>query len=126
MITAQCTYSTGGNRTITNSYYNEINKIDMQYIRWPYLDEETAAFVGDFENFWPGESINPQLVLIHHQATGANPQHYIHPIQILTERENNTYHILTPQCKQHFALYKAPPLGGAPASLLKKSILSFI
>ncbi len=57
------------------------------YVRWPYLDEETAAFVGDFENLWPGESINPQLVLIYHQATGANAQHYIHSIQILTERE---------------------------------------
>lgn len=84
------------------------------YIRWPYLDEETAAFVGDFENFWPGKSINPQLVLIHHQATGANPQHYIHPIQILTERET-----IETQCiNKYFAIYKVLPQGGAPALLL--------
>lgn len=53
------------------------------YLRWPYLDKKAAPFVGDFQHFRPGKTINPQLVFINHETTGADTQHDIHPVEIL-------------------------------------------
>lgn len=53
------------------------NKVDL---RGAYLDEEAAAFVGDLEDFGPGEPVDPQLVLVDHQTSRAHTQHNIHSI----------------------------------------------
>lgn len=58
----------------------------LVYLWWTYLNEKAAAFVGDFQHFWPRKAIDPQLVFINHESTGADTQHDIHPIQILRER----------------------------------------
>ena len=53
------------------------------YLGGPYLDEETAALVGDLEDLGPGEAVDPKLVLKHHQAPGGHAQHDVNPVQVL-------------------------------------------
>lgn len=60
------------------------------YLRWSYFDEEAAAFVWNLEDFGPGETVDPQFVFVNHQTTGANPQHDVNTIQILTETPRET------------------------------------
>lgn len=54
------------------------------YLRWADLNEEAAPLVGDLEDFGPGEAVDPQLVLIDHQTAGADAQHDVHPLQVLS------------------------------------------
>lgn len=61
-------------------------KWKQSYLRWSDLDEEAAAFVGHFEDFGPGEAVDPQLVFVNHQTTGADAQHDVHTVQILRHR----------------------------------------
>lgn len=69
--------------------FNLNNKIKIKgkYLRCPDFNKEAAAFVRDFENFRPRESIDPQLVLVNHQATRANPQCYVNTIEVLQAQE---------------------------------------
>lgn len=57
------------------------------YLGWSNFYEEAAAFVGHLEDFGPGEPVDPQLVFVDHQTTGADPQHDVNPIQILQEAQ---------------------------------------
>ena len=53
------------------------------HLRGSDLDEEAAAFVGHLQDLGPREAVDPQLVFVHHQPTGADPQRDVHPIQVL-------------------------------------------
>lgn len=55
------------------------------HLRWSYFDEETAAFVGNLENFGPGKAVDPQLLFINHETTGTHPQRDFNTVQILKE-----------------------------------------
>lgn len=55
------------------------------YLRWSYFDEEAVVFVWDLEDFWPGETIDPQFIFVNHDTTGAHAHHDVNTIQILTE-----------------------------------------
>ena len=61
------------------------------YLRRSYFDEEAAALVGHLEDFGPGETVDPQFVFVNHQATGANAQHDVNTVQILTEKPQPNY-----------------------------------
>ena len=67
------------------------------YLRWSYFDEEAAAFVRDLEHFGPGETVDPQFVLVNHQTTGANPQHDVNTIEVLTEAQRFSLAVNRPQ-----------------------------
>lgn len=66
---------------------NPIQKTQKQktqiYLWRPDFDKEAAAFVRDLEHFGPRETVDPQLVLVNHQATGANPERNVNTIKIL-------------------------------------------
>lgn len=47
------------------------------YLSWADLDVEVASLIGDLEDFWPGESIDPQSVSVDEQTVGAHTEHYI-------------------------------------------------
>lgn len=55
------------------------------------FDEEAAAFVGDLEHFGPWEAVDPQLVFVDHQATGADAQRDVNAIQVLCVHINSCY-----------------------------------
>lgn len=58
------------------------------YLGWSYFNEEAASFVWDFEDFGPGETVDPQFIFVNHQTTGTNPQYDVNSIQILTDIQN--------------------------------------
>lgn len=47
------------------------------YLSWADLDVEVASLVGDLEDFWPGESIDPETVSVDEQTVGAHAKHYV-------------------------------------------------
>lgn len=47
------------------------------YLSWADLDVEVASLVGDLEDFWPGESIDPKTVSVDEQTIGAHAKHYV-------------------------------------------------
>lgn len=47
------------------------------YLSGADLDVEVASFVGDLEDFGPGEAVDPEAVSVNEQAVGTHPQHYI-------------------------------------------------
>lgn len=48
-----------------------------------YLNVEIVPFVGDLQNLWPGESVDPESVSIDQQATAAHTQHDGHTLWVL-------------------------------------------
>lgn len=50
------------------------------YFSWADLDIEVAPLVGDLEDFWPGEAVDPQTVSVDQQAIGAHTQHYVNTL----------------------------------------------
>lgn len=55
----------------------------MIHLRCPDFDKEAAAFVRDLEHFGPREAVDPQLVLVNHQATRADAQRNVDTIKVL-------------------------------------------
>lgn len=76
------------------------------YLRGSYFDEEAAAFVWDLEDFGPWKTIDPQFVFVNHQTTGANPQHDVNTIQILTETRRKTEQKIKDQMSTKYADFR--------------------
>lgn len=53
------------------------------YLSRSYLDVEVAPLIGDLEDLWPCEAVDPQPVTVNEQTVGANAQHYLNPFRIL-------------------------------------------
>lgn len=105
--------------------FNLNNKIKIKgkYLWCPDFNKEAAAFVRDFENFRPRESIDPQLVLVNHQATRANPQCYVNTIEVLQaqeQREQQLWHHVSALVKLT-CTYTHLPLRGILSSSEEKS-----
>lgn len=47
------------------------------YLSRTDLDVEVASLIGDFEDFGPGETIDPQTVSVDEQTVGAHTQHNV-------------------------------------------------
>lgn len=41
------------------------------------LNVEVASFIGDLEDFWPGEPVDPEAVSVDEQTVGAHSEHYV-------------------------------------------------
>lgn len=41
------------------------------------LDVKVASLIGDFEDFWPGEAIDPEAISVDEQTVGAHAEHYV-------------------------------------------------
>lgn len=53
------------------------------YLSRSYLNVEVAPLVGDLEDLWPGEAVDPQPIAVNQQAVGTDTQHYVDPFRIL-------------------------------------------
>lgn len=53
------------------------------YLSWPNLYEETAAFVGNLQDFGPREAVDSQFIFVNKKATGTDSQSDIHSFQVL-------------------------------------------
>lgn len=47
------------------------------YLSRADLDVEVASFVGDLEDFWPREPVDPEAVSVNEQTVGAHAKHYV-------------------------------------------------
>lgn len=50
-----------------------------------YLDVEVAPLIWDFEDLWPGKTIDPQPVPVNKKTIGTDTQHYFNPFWILQQ-----------------------------------------
>lgn len=41
------------------------------------LDVKVASLIGDFQDFWPGEPIDPEAVTVDEQTVGTDTEHYV-------------------------------------------------
>lgn len=64
------------NSTVRQSAKDNIMTVFI-YLSWADLDVEVASLIGDLEDFWPGESIDPQSVSVDEQTVGTHTEHYI-------------------------------------------------
>jgi len=53
------------------------------YLSRADLDVEVASFIGDLENFRPGEPIDPEAVAVDEQPVGTHTKHYVNSLWIL-------------------------------------------
>lgn len=64
------------------------------YLAGPDFDVEVIPLVGDFEDFGPSKSVDPQPVPVDEQATRTNSQHDLHTLRVLettqTRRHDET------------------------------------
>lgn len=53
------------------------------------LNVEVVPFVGDLQDLWPGEPVDPQSVSVDQQAAAAHAQHDGHALRVLhtTQRD---------------------------------------
>lgn len=53
------------------------------YLTGADLNIEVASFIGDLEDFWPGEPVDPEAVSVDEQTIGTHTKHYINSLWIL-------------------------------------------
>jgi len=64
------------------------DRLHYAHLTRTHFDVEVVTFVSDLENFRPRKTINPQLVAIDQQTSGAHTNHNLHAVLVLTK-----YHI---------------------------------
>lgn len=55
----------------------------LSHLSRPDLDVEVVPLVGDLEDLWPGEPVDPQPVSVDQQAAAAHAQHDGHALRVL-------------------------------------------
>lgn len=58
------------------------------YLRGPDFYVEVASFVRDLKDFRPREAVDSQLILVDHQAAGADAQHDVHTLKVLKREQS--------------------------------------
>lgn len=55
----------------------------MSHLSRPDLDVEVVPLVGDLEDLWPGEPVDPESVSVDQQTAAAHAQHDGHSLRVL-------------------------------------------
>lgn len=58
----------------------ELSSSMVSHLSRSDLDVEVVPLVGDLEDLWPGEPVDPEPVSVDQQATAAHPQHDGHTL----------------------------------------------
>lgn len=57
----------------------QVNEV-LIYLSRADFNVEVASFIGDLEDFWPGESVDPEAVSVDEQTIGTHTKHYINSL----------------------------------------------
>lgn len=66
-----------------NDLTKETRLTDATYFCWPDFDVEITSLVGNLQNFWPSEAVDPESVFVNQQTISTHTQHDIHTFRIL-------------------------------------------
>lgn len=55
----------------------------VAHLSRPDFDVEVAAFVGDLEDFGPGEAVYSKPVFVDQESVGTHSEHDVHPLRVL-------------------------------------------
>ena len=67
----------------------------MPHLSRSDLDVEVVSFVGDLQDLWPGESVDPQSVSVDQQTATAHAQHDGHALRVLYTHTHTHTHTHT-------------------------------
>lgn len=56
---------------------------EVSHLSRPDLNVEVVPFVGDLQDLWPGEPVDPQSIPVDQQAAAAHAQHNGHALRVL-------------------------------------------
>lgn len=56
------------------------------YFCWPDFDVEITSLIGNLQNFWPSEAVDPESIFVNEQPVSTHPQHDIHTFRVLPRR----------------------------------------
>lgn len=56
----------------------------ITYFSWPDFDVEITSLIGNLQNFWPSEAVDPESIFVNEQSVSAYTQHDIHTFRILS------------------------------------------